>query len=223
VGLAGASSAAQAQPTFSLSATSDYLYRGYSLSAERPALVASAGVDHASGLYASASAIAAATRHDGVRLSGYQLYAGYARRFDADSSWEVGAARTKVTEHYRPRYPVEYNEFYAGVATRRFSAHVYYSPNYLGEHARTLYATTAATLAPAPGWKAFARAGVLVPVDRRRTSDLRRSQFDAAAGLARRLGDLELQGQISLFGPDDDLLGEPQGRAAASVSATFFF
>lgn len=167
--------------------------------------------------------IAAATRHDGPKVSGYQVYAGYARRFDADSSWEVGVSRTDVTEYYRPRYPVAYNELYAGVSTRRFSAHVYYSPNYLGERAATLYATTTATVTPAPGWKAFGRAGLLVPVDRRRGSEIRRTQYDVGAGLARRFGNVELQGQATYFGPDDDLLGAAQGHGAVAVAATLFF
>lgn len=186
--------------------------------------MATASYDHSSGLYASGSAIAAATRHDGAQLTGYQVYAGYARRFDADSSWEVGVSRTDVTEHFRPKYGVEYNELYAGVSTRRVSAHLYYSPNYLGENVGTLYATTTATFIPAPGWKAFAHAGILIPVDLRRRSEIRRTQFDLSAGLARRIGDIELQGQVTYFGPDDDLVaGKPQGRAAAAVSATLYF
>lgn len=218
-----AASAARAQPSFSLSATTDYRYRGYSLSAERPALVVTANADHASGVYASGSVIAASTRHDGLRATGYQIYAGYARRLGADSSWEAGVSRTRVTEHYRPRYPVEYNELYAGVSRRRFGAHLYYSPNYLGEHAATLYATTTATLAPAPGVKAFVRTGVLVPVHRRKGSEIRRPQFDAMAGVAWRIGDVELQGQASYLAPDDGLLGRAQGHGAVAATATMFF
>ena len=54
---------AMAQPGLVASLTSDYLYRGYSLSAGRPALVATLSYDHPLGAYASASVVAADRRH----------------------------------------------------------------------------------------------------------------------------------------------------------------
>lgn len=219
-----AAAPAAAQAGLSLSATSDFIYRGYSLSAERPAAIGTVAYDHESGVYASASAIAVAAHGGGVRVSGYQAYAGFARRFDADSSWEVGVARTDVSQPYRTRYRVTYDEIYVGASSRRFSAHVYYSPDYLGEKTQTVYATVSGTLTPAPGWKVFGKAGLLLPVQRRADSEIRRAQYDVGVGVARRIGDIELQAAASLFGPDDDLVaGVGQGRAAVTASATFYF
>lgn len=215
---------ARAQAALNLSATTNYLYRGYSLSAQRPALVATASWDLPSGPYASASAIAGAGHGRGAALSGYQAYVGYARRFSGDSSWDVGLARTEVSQRYSTRYRVAYDEAYAGVSTRSLSAHVYYSPDYLGEGAATLYATATKTLTPAPGWKIFGAAGVLLPVRRDAGSELRRAQFDASVGVARRLGDLELQAALAAQGPDTGLAaGRPQGHTALSLSATLSF
>lgn len=203
---------------------SDYRYRGYSLTAERPAITANLSYDHPSGVYAAVTGIAAATRRDGLKVSGYQAYGGYAGRFNADSSWEVGASHTDVTEHYRPRYKVPYSELYAGVSMRRVSAHLYYSPNYLGEHAETLYASLNGSLTPGPDWRVFGHLGALTVLTRKPGSEIRRDQFDISAGVARRFGDLEVQLTAGHSGPDNDLVAStPQDRTTVVVSATYFF
>lgn len=220
----GAAATAHAQAALSLSATTNYLYRGYSLSAQRPAVVATVAYDLPSGPYASASAIGVAGHGRSAAVSGYQAYAGYAGRFGAETSWDVGVARTDIAQRYATRYRVAYDEAYAGFSTRRLSAHLYYSPDYLGEGAATLYATATGTATPAPGWKLFARTGLLLPVRRSAGADLRRAQFDGGLGVARRFGDLELQAEVAAMGPDDDLAaGRPQGHTALSLSATLSF
>lgn len=215
---------ASAQMGVSASVASDYRYRGYSLTAERPAITANLSYDHASGAYAAVTAIAAATRRDGLKAAGYQAYVGYAGRFNANSSWEVGASRTNVTEYYRPSYKVPYSELYVGVSTPRMSAHLYYSPNYLGEHAETVYATVNASLIPATDWRVFGHVGALAVVKRKPGSEIRRDQYDVSVGVARRIGDLELQLTAGHSGPDDDLVAsEPQSRSTLVASATYFF
>jgi len=209
---------------FAVSATTDHLYRGYSLSAGRPALVASMSLDRPDGFYLSASGIVTATRDEGLRPSGAQVYAGYARRVDGDSSWDVGIAHTDVSERYAVPYRVTYSEVYGGWTTRNLAAHLYYSPAYLGEDTATLYATGTVSRTLAAGPKIFARAGVLLPVDRKPGTEIARSQYDVGAGLAQRFGPYELQGQVSWFGPDDDLIaGRPQGHTAFSLSVTRAF
>ena len=180
--------------------------------------------DHASGAYAAVTGIATATRRDGLKAAGYQAYLGYAGRFNADSSWEVGASHTAVTEYYRPTYKVTYRELYAGVSTRRLSAHVYYSPNYLGEHVETLYASVDGTLIPATDWRVFGHLGALAVIKRKPAAEIRRDQYDVSVGVARQIKDLELQLTAGYSGPDNDLVaGVPQNRSTLVVSATYVF
>lgn len=219
-----AAAPALADVSLSASATSDYRYRGYSLSAERPAVAIAVSADHPSGAYLSVSAIGVLTRHDGAQPAGYQAYLGYARRFHADASWEVGVSSTDAREYYRPRYRVKYAEVYAGVTTRKLSAHLYYSPNYLGEDVKTLYGSVDWTQTPATDWRVFAHAGLLVPVAHKPTSEIRRTQYDVSAGVARRIGDVELQVSAGHFGPDNDLVaGEAQHGTSVVVGVTRYF
>lgn len=207
----------------SVSATSDYRYRGYSLSAEKPALLATASYDAPTGLFASASAIAVASAHSGG-LAGYQAYAGYAQRYHDDDSWEVGVSATDVDLPYRPRYRVRYQELYVGLSTRRISAHVYYSPDYLGEGSATIYATTTAAISPRPDWKLFAEAGALLPVHVKPGSEIRSNAFDMSLGAARSFGRVELQAIASTSATHDELIGAAhQSRNAISLSATVSF
>ncbi len=172
----------------------------------------------------SVSGIGVLTRHDGGKAAGYQAYLGYARRFDADASWEVGVSHTDAQEYYRPRYRVRYTEVYAGVTTRKLSAHVYYSPNYLGEDVRTFYGSLDWSTTPAPEWRAFAHAGMLIPVARKPTSEIHRAQYDISAGVARRFGDVEMQLSVGHFGPDVDLVaGQAQDGTSVVLGLTHYF
>jgi uncharacterized protein (TIGR02001 family) len=216
--------AAQAETAFSAAVSSDYRFRGISLSDGRPALTASFNYDAEGGGYVGLTGVAAATAHNGFQALGYQAYAGYARRLGSGDSWDVGVAHTDITEYYRPPYAVRYSEVYAGWAGRNLSAHVYYSPSYLGERVATVYANLDGSITPSPDWRLFAHAGVLTPVTRRAGSDLRNPQYDARVGVARRIRSVELQLSGVTVGPDADYpANHPQKREAVVLSAAYYF
>jgi uncharacterized protein (TIGR02001 family) len=187
-----------------LSATlaSDYRYRGVSLSDGMPALSVTAAYDHPSGAYLSVEGVAADTAHDGVRALGYQAYAGYARRFGEGASWDVGVTHYDLTGYFQPRYRARYSEVYVGVAWPVISAHLYYSPDYLGEGEDTLYGSLDAALSRGTGWRLFGHAGLLAPVRTKASSEIRSPQLDLRAGVARRVAGFELQLAGTAVGPD---------------------
>ena len=181
-------------------------------------------LDHPSGAYATVSAIGAFTQNDGPQLAGYQAYLGYARRFSGDSSMEVGLSHTELTQYYRERYTVRYSEAFAGVSGRSLSAHIYYSPDYLGEKSTTLYGSFDWSRATASPWRYFLHAGVLTPLSPKPTDEIRRSQYDLNGGVARRPRNLEFQVILSGFGPNTSLIAsQHQNGASATAGLTYFF
>ncbi|HEX4182377.1 MAG TPA: TorF family putative porin, partial [Caulobacteraceae bacterium] len=98
------SGAARAQVGLSASFDTDYRFRGFSLSNDRPTLSLAFSFDHASGAYAGASAIATETPQTRIGFLGYVADLGYARRIDGATSWDVGATYTSVNTNTQPNY-----------------------------------------------------------------------------------------------------------------------
>lgn len=208
----------------SASAASDYRYRGFSLSDGRPNFNLTLNYDHPSGAYFGLSGMASATAHDGVRATGYQAYVGYAGRVRPGLSWDAGVSRYDVTAFLETRYRVQYNELYAGLTSRNLSAHVYYSPNYLGEGIKALYFDASTAYDPAPTWRLSAHAGLLTPIAPPLDAEMRKAQYDLRAGVAKRLGSAEFELNWTHFGPAADYPGGyPQSRNALVASATYHF
>jgi uncharacterized protein (TIGR02001 family) len=203
---------------------SDYRYRGVSFTNSRPAASLTLNYDFASGAYAGATAIGAATHDEGFQMTGFQAYAGYARRLGGGSSLDLGVAHTDVTEYYRVHYRVRYSELYAGVAGRNLSAHLYYSPDYLGGRVQTLYGSLDGSWTPAPDWRVFAHAGVLAPIKRGSGSNLRNPQYDVRAGLGRQAGPVEVQLSLVSLGPDGNYPAmHAQKRSTLVLGASYPF
>jgi uncharacterized protein (TIGR02001 family) len=203
--LAGAAmwpAAAHAQRGASFSVQTDYRYRGVSFTNSEPAASLTLNYDHASGAYVGATAIGAATRSEGFQMTGVQAYGGYARRLGWGGSLDLGLAHTDVTEYDRVHYRVRYSELYAGLAGRNLSAHLYYSPDYLGGRVQTLYGSVDGAWTPAAAWRVFGHAGVLAPLKYDAGASLRAPQFDLRAGAARQAGPIELQLSLVTLGSD---------------------
>ena len=156
-------SRASAQVEFNASIMSDFRYRGFSLSDGRPAIDLSVSYDHPSGAYLAISGIGEATRDDGAQLLGYQAYLGFARRTRSGASLDIGVSNTRLSEYAWPHSRLEYSEIYAGVSWKDVSAHVYYSPNYLGDHWSAVYLDLSGTARLSPNWRLFGHVGVLQP------------------------------------------------------------
>ena len=220
----GFAAPATAQLSASLTATSDYRVRGQSFSLGHPALTAALGYDHRSGVYAGGSATGGTTAHDGSQLLGHSEFIGYAATLTPATGWEAGASNTQIFVYADRRYAVDYVELYAGLNGRRVSAHVFYSPNYLGSAAATMYFDLAGTLHPAEHWRVFGHAGMLTPLRSPRYGAVRQPQIDLRAGVAVELGRTELQASWAHAGSRYDYLtGGPAHRDALIVAASWFF
>jgi uncharacterized protein (TIGR02001 family) len=215
---------ARAELGVSATVTSDFRYRGVSLSDDKPAASMTITYDHPSGLYVGVSGIAALTARDGARPLGYQTYLGYAGRLGPGVSWDAGVARTDLTLYIKPRYRVRYNEIYAGVAAHDVSVHVYYAPNYLGEGIRTVYVDVSGAKRLSETVRLFGHVGLLTPLHPQPDAEINRPQLDVRAGVAARLKGFDLQMAWTRFGPNREYpAGNPQRRDAVIVSATHAF
>jgi len=180
---------------------SDYRYRGYSLSQERPAVALNLAYDHAAGLYAGGSLIAAETSRYGWRQIGRQVYGGYAKRFARGPIFDFGVSSLRVKYYAFPFRAVENNEAYFGVVGDHASLRIAYAPDYFDQHHKNLYFDLGSAWRPAPDWRLFVHAGLLQTVGGRLAPDARRSRYDLSAGVARRFGRAEILLQGTEAGP----------------------
>jgi uncharacterized protein (TIGR02001 family) len=148
---------AAAQLSGTVSAMSDYRYRGVSLSSNGPAAQAGIAYDFASGLYAGA--VATSVRYSAPTAYNVQTvsYAGFAHRTATGASIDVGASYTHVGGSRGYDYP----QVYLGVAGDVLSARVYYAPHYAGYDTRTLYAEANGAWPLGERARLLAHAGVL--------------------------------------------------------------
>jgi hypothetical protein len=190
----------------------------------QPVVAVTLVYDHPGGLYGGVSAIAVATRHEGVEVEGYVADLGYAQRLTGGYSWEVGVSNSQISTFLDHRYAANYTEVYAGVAKGDVSARLYLSPNYLGENVRTLYIEVKGVKRLGDRWRLFAHAGLLTVVDGDAYPIGGPRHFDFQAGVARRFGPIEarLSGSFTTprpVYPD----GYPHPAAALVAGASVFF
>lgn len=183
--------AAQAQQSFSLTVQSDYLLRGVSLSDGRPTLTLDVNYDDKSGVYGALSATAVDTRNAGAELLGFVADFGYVKRLASGFTWDVGLSDSQISTYVYERYVANYAEAYAGVSRDGFSAHLYFSPDYLGENVRTLYLDLAGSVQPADRWRLFAHAGLLTVLAGNVDVLGGRDHVDFQVGIARQFGPFE--------------------------------
>lgn len=123
--------AAGAQTSADLTLISEYSGRGVALYT-RPALQLRVERETDGGWYggAFASPVSLEQRTQGQLTA----YAGRAQRFTSTLTWDAGVTRSTYLRDSRWNY----HEFYAGLASQRASARLFYSPSYYGE-GRSLY------------------------------------------------------------------------------------
>ena len=141
--LCALASEAVAQLSGTLSAVSDYRYRGNTLSDLAPAAQAGAAYDDPKGWYVGAFGSTVRLKPPGGTSSHFQGigYAGYAARVAAGVSAEAGADYVAFAGASR----LNYSELFLGIATENLSARVYYSPRYFGESSSAFYGEINAT------------------------------------------------------------------------------
>jgi uncharacterized protein (TIGR02001 family) len=184
---------ARAQVGGSATLDSDYRFRGVSLSDSRPSLRLTLNVDGAAGWYAGASA----TRVSLVRNQHYEQllgYAGFVTRASPGPQFEFGVSASHFTgdsgEAGNAGY--DYVEPYVGLLGERWSARVYYAPNYFGRHVQTAYAELDAHTLLTEQWRLFGHAGVIASLSGAQES-VRRARADIRVGTGLALHDWDLQ------------------------------
>ena len=220
VGLTFAAATASAEVTGTVSAVSDYNFRGISLSANDPALQGSIDYAHDSGFYAGAWA---SNIDYGDDIDGdveVDLYLGFAGGVEDGLGWDLGA----VYYTYPGSDDIEdYPEFYAGINYGAFELKQWYTHDYGGAEVDALYTE--------------ANASFELPADFSLNLHLGYNYGDAfedeefmdySVGVGYTLGhfdlgltyvDTELDRGDAFFSDDDVFKSE--GRAIFSISTTF--
>ena len=187
--LAGLAASAWGQTAASITAESDYRFRGVSLSNLKPDVRLNLAYDDASGWYAGASATTVQL-DSRQRQAALFVYGGVARRALPGLAWEVGATAAHLGDntHY------DYAELFAGVIAQRWNARAYVSPSYFGSGARTLYTELNGGLPLAPPLRLFGHLGALWrlgggPPD----ESHQRARFDTRVGVSAGVDAVEFQ------------------------------
>jgi len=154
-----AAAPAWAQVSGQIALTSDYRWRGVSLSDGQPAVQGSLSYDHSSGLFAGLFASNVELYAGDGGLSA-QAFAGFARRWRDDASWDAGVVGYAYPQSDQGK---SYNFFeaFAGATLERFGLRLYLSDSYYGRDDRSAYAAVNFGL-PLTDWLALGvHAGVL--------------------------------------------------------------
>jgi uncharacterized protein (TIGR02001 family) len=175
--------------------------------------------DAGNGLYGGVAVTGVASHHEGPQFLQAQEYAGYVRRLTAGPSLDVGVTHSNYTEYWGGDGSDQYTELYAGVITRRFASHLYYSPNYVGRRGATLYGEVETAVRPARDWRLSAHLGLLTTLSGPETAGSRPTQYDWRIGLATALKAFEVEVSWSGAGPDPGYVsGAPHGRSGVAVA-----
>lgn len=148
---------ASGQVSGTLSAVSDYRYRGITLSDRKPAAQLTVAYDDPTGLYlgAFASTVRLAPAAD-ARAQGI-AFGGYAFRMPSGLSLEAGGDYATFAGGGRD----DYGEVFLGVASESLSARVFYAPRYFGQPSNALYGELNALLPISDRVHLLAHFGVL--------------------------------------------------------------
>jgi uncharacterized protein (TIGR02001 family) len=210
---------AAAQVQGAVAVASDDRFRGRSVSQGWPVATLDLSYDAPNGVYAGVAATGVATEHDGARFLAAQQYIGYAKRLPAGPTVDFGVTHANYTEYYNGFRPAQYSELYAGVILRRFTARLYYSPNYFDRSQQTLYGELNTAVRPARGLRLSAHAGVLTVLDGPHPPGYAATQFDWRLGLATEIKSFEIEVAGSGAGPDRDYYsGKVQSKSGVVVA-----
>ncbi|MET0682276.1 MAG: TorF family putative porin [Casimicrobiaceae bacterium] len=152
-------SGAAAQLSGTLSAVSDYRYRGITFSDRRPAAQAGLTYDDPKGWYAGAFGSTVRLAPPGRSSSNFQtiIYAGYAARLPSGMSVEAGGDYSM----FAGTNGLNYGEVFVGGATENLNARIYYSPRYFGQSSKAVYGEINATQPLMDGVRLHLHAGFL--------------------------------------------------------------
>lgn len=170
------------------------------------------------GPYAGISFTAVAA-DDGIEPLRSIQYAGYARRLKSDISLDVGVSHWASSHYNTGAYGRDFTEAYVGIVGRRLSSHIFFSPDYDGHGAASVYAEVNDLLLDRGDWSLTGHVGALAPA--REAGERRRDlEFDGRVAATRRFGRTALS--IALVGanPERD---HRRWRSAMLLSLTHSF
>jgi uncharacterized protein (TIGR02001 family) len=141
--LCACASGAAAQVSGTLSAVSDYRYRGITFSDRMPAVQAGLAYDDPQGWYAGAFGSTVRLAPRGGTSSNLQaiVYLGYAKRLPSGISVEAGGDYSAFAGSTN----LDYGEIFVGGTTENLNARIYYSPRYFGQSSNAVYGEINAT------------------------------------------------------------------------------
>ncbi len=214
---------ARAQVTASATATTNYLYRGISLSDGHPALALVLAYDDQSGFYAGGSLIGDTSRRSGAQLLGYQEYLGYAARLSPVANLDIGVSDLDYRSYYygHPEGRERNTETYAGISWGSWNYYIHYSPDYFHPGARALYGeVNGAVPLPRP-LRLIGHVGVLTPLGGGGDG---KERYDIRLGIAAALRHGEAQLAWSTARPAPSYLdAASDGHGVLALSLTWVF
>lgn len=217
---------AQAQAAVSIDLESDYLSRGYSLSAGNPVATTDFSYNDASGAYGDIAVTVAAGPGDPHYL-GLIGNLGYAHRISRVIALDGGLTRFQFHGSYPGGRPVEYTEAYVGMTMHPITARLSVSPDYLRPGAWTLYSEVEAGVSPAPNWRLSAHAGTLIYL--REGAYVQgalppRQHYDWRLMASRQIGWFDVHAALSGSGPGEDYYqAQPHVRTRFTFGASWSF
>jgi uncharacterized protein (TIGR02001 family) len=202
---------------------SDYIFRGYSLSARKPAIIADLSYDHPLGVYFNGSAIADQGYDYQPAMLGTIVNLGYARRLSAALSLDAGLSHLDLYQRYGVHDRLGYTEGYVGLSASSVSARLSYSPDYFKTGAQTLYGEVDWASRPVAEFRFNAHLGWLdylaLPTGYRR-----RSQYDWRLGVSRPAGPFDLHLALTGGGPGQDFYDlRPHDKTALSGGVSWSY
>ena len=193
------SGGAIAQISAQVSLASDYIYRGVTLTDNRPTAMVELNYDSPNGWFASG--LATETRFFGERHyePEYVVDAGYAHALAAGLTWEAGASYSVFSKATFWNY----SEAFVGVLGEHWNARLYYSPDYFGRGRRTWYAQFDYAQPLVEHWNLIGHVGSFKSSGGE--EDPHGHTFDASLGIAAKFGSASFELKRSIADHDNYL------------------
>lgn len=212
---------AGAQIAGSVSVDSNYLFRGYSLSNDRPGLVAQISYDHPSGAYFSLSGLSELGSH--CRFLGLIGNAGFAARLNQDFTVDAGIIRAQIGAASSDRQAVKYTEVYMGGYVGPVSGRIYYSTEYRKEGQATLYGEIEAAFEPRRNWRVSGHVGLLTYLGSSPYARPGQTHGDARITVGRQFGKVEVHTAVSTKTTEQYDRNRTRQRLALTLGASLSF
>jgi len=192
----------QCSPSFAqiggrLGLQSDDVVRGLSVTQNRPVASLDLSYDSPAGVYLNGSSFGALPQSGRQGRVGLVGDVGYARRLSAQLSVDGGVTHTEYMDVGNRSFSTGYTEIYAGLASRRLSARLYYSPDYYSPGSRMLYGEIGGNIGVMAGIRLNAHVGSLQYLTRPPGVPPAPTRYDLLVGASRQFGPVDVRLAVS--------------------------